>query len=394
MAAGGRAAVSFPCYFDSAGEHALELRLTPDALELDNRRYLAVPVKDQVRVLCVDGRPSGGRFKSATDFLTVALSPTVDDRQRSRVHPEVVAESALLETDLTQYECVFLCNVAQFTEREAAVLLSYLNFGGGLVFFLGDQVRPENYNRLLAAKTDKEKHVLPARLGSPVEAGEYGLDPLGYRHPLVAAFRDAEQAGLLTTPLQTYFQLQLNQPTQAKVALATSNGDPLLVEETILRGRSILVATSADISWTAMPMWPSYVPLVQEMLLFAAGGRLEEHNLLVGQPLGGMLPQGAHRAPRCICPRAKPSVPPSAMMVPTGPGLTSIPGKAVFIASRPPITRTLPPRNKPLPSISTPRRAIWNKSRPKNWPAKCGRACGIFTVRIGATRMRARPKRS
>lgn len=292
LAAGGRAAVSFPCYFDSAGEHAIEVRLTPDLLELDNRRYLAAPVKDQVRVLCVDGRPSGGRFKSATDFLTVALSPTAGDRQRSRVHPEVVAESALLDTDLTQYECVFLCNVAQFTEREAAVLQSYLNFGGGLVFFLGDQVQPENYNRLLAAKTDSDRHVLPARLGSPVEAGEHGLDPLGYRHPLVAAFRDAEQTGLLTTPLQTYFQLQLPQPTRAQVALAAGKGDPLVVEETIGRGRSILVATSADVSWTAMPMWPSYVPLVQEMLLFAAGGRLGEHNLLVGQPLGGVLPQG------------------------------------------------------------------------------------------------------
>ena len=202
----------------------------------------------------------------------------------------------VLDTDLTQYECVFLCNVAQFTEREAAVLQSYLNFGGGLVFFLGDQVQPENYNRLLAATNDSDKHVLPARLGSPVEAGEFGLDPLGYRHPLVAAFRDAEQTGLLTTPLQTYFQLQLAQPTRAQVALATGKGDPLIVEETIGRGRSIVVATNADVSWTAMPMWPSYVPLVQEMLLFAAGGRSKEHNVLVGQPLGGILPPGAQPA--------------------------------------------------------------------------------------------------
>ncbi len=211
---------------------------------------------------------------------------------RSRVRAEVVGESALLDTDLTNFDCVFLCDVAQFTEREAKVLRSYLNFGGGLVFFLGDQVQPENYNRLLAAQADEQKRVLPARLVKAVEAASYGLDPLGYRHPLVSAFRDAEQAGLLTTPLQKYFKLQLAEATRAQVALAVTNGDPFIVEETIGRGRSLLVATSADVSWTAMPMWPSFVPIVQELLLFAIHGRMQEHNLLVGQPLGGLLPQG------------------------------------------------------------------------------------------------------
>jgi hypothetical protein len=167
-----------------------------------------------------------------------------------------------------------------------------LNFGGGLVFFLGDQVQPENYNRLLTAQADEQKHVLPARLVKAVEAAQYGLDPLGYRHPLVSAFRDAEQAGLLTTPLQKYFKLQLAEATRAQVALAVTNGDPFIVEETIGRGRSLLVATTADVSWTAMPMWPSFVPIVQELLLFAIHGRMQEHNLLVGQPLGGLLPQG------------------------------------------------------------------------------------------------------
>jgi Mg-chelatase subunit ChlD len=292
LAAGGSTAVNFPCYFDAAGEHVVELRMTPDLLDIDNHRYLAIGVKDQLRVLCVDGRPAGGRFKSATDFLMVALSPPAGERQRSRVRPEVVNESALLDTDLTQYDCVFLCNVSQFTEREANVLRSYLNFGGGVVFFLGDQVQPDNYNRLLAARDDPAKRVLPAQLLKPAEAAQYALDPLGYRHPLVAEFRDSEQAGLLTTPLQKYFKLQLAEPTRAQVALATDSGDPLIVEETIGRGRSILVATSADATWTAMPMWPSYVPIVQELLMFAMHGRLQEHNVSVGQALGGLLPAG------------------------------------------------------------------------------------------------------
>jgi Mg-chelatase subunit ChlD len=289
IAPGGRATVSFPCRIDAPGDHALELRLAPDLLDVDNHRYLALTVKDQVRVLCVDGRPAGGRFKSATDFLAVALAPPAGQPHRARIRPEVVDESALLDSDLTQFDCVFLCDVSQFTDREATVLRSYLNFGGGLVFFLGDHVRPDSYNRQLVARPGDDRHVLPARLVAPVEESHYSLDPLGYRHPLVAIFRDSEQAGLLTTPVRKYFKLQLPESSRAQVALAVDNGDPFIVDAPIGRGRSILVATSADVSWTAMPMWPSYVPIVQELLMLASRGRLQEHNVIVGQPIGGLL---------------------------------------------------------------------------------------------------------
>ena len=40
---------------------------------------------------------------------------------------------------------------AQFTdERSAGLLDNYVRHGGSVVFFLGDRVRGENYNRALA----------------------------------------------------------------------------------------------------------------------------------------------------------------------------------------------------------------------------------------------------
>ena len=43
-------------------------------------------------MLCVDGHPSGGRFKSATDFLSVALVPPAAEPNRRLVRPEIVSE--------------------------------------------------------------------------------------------------------------------------------------------------------------------------------------------------------------------------------------------------------------------------------------------------------------
>ena len=67
--------------------------------------------------------------------------------------------------------------------------------------------------------------------------------------------------------------------------LRTTTGDPLVVEERIHRGRVVLVGTSADTSWTPMPLSLSFVPLVQEMLEWCAGGELEHRNVRVGEPL-------------------------------------------------------------------------------------------------------------
>jgi hypothetical protein len=119
---------------------------------------------------------------------------------------------------------------------------------------------------------------------------------LGYAHPLVSVFRNQEQAGLLTTPVQKHFKLNVPEASRAKVALALDDGDPFVVEEPIGRGRSIIVATSADASWTAMPLWPSYVPLVQELLLLATHDSAQGRNVLVAQPLLGPRQRGAPHA--------------------------------------------------------------------------------------------------
>ena len=103
------------------------------------------------------------------------------------------------------------------------------------------------------------------------------------------AFRGRETA-LLTAPVFKYFKLQLPKNSSARVVLATAGGDPLIVEEKIDRGRVILLATSADTSWTAMPLWPGFVPLVQEILAFCLEGNAKPRNLDVGDPIAAPAP--------------------------------------------------------------------------------------------------------
>jgi hypothetical protein len=293
---GETATATFHHRFESAGGHLFEIRLGPDSLDVDNHRWLALSVKQQLRVLCVDGKPAGDGISGAADYVMLALNPNLGDTtSRWPIVPEIASESSIVERDLSQYDAIFLCNVGQFTGSEARVLSTYVKQGGGLILFLGDRVQPDRYNRELGAGGVK---LLPAELGGIVSEAQYRFDPLDYRHHLTAPFKGREQAGLLTTPVYKYFQLKPLEKSSAKVAMAFAQGDPAIIEQPVGRGRVILMATDGSLSsidpvsrapWTSMSAWPSFLPLVQEMFALAAGSQLAGHNLIVGDALSDVM---------------------------------------------------------------------------------------------------------
>jgi hypothetical protein len=195
--------------------------------------------------------------------------------------------------------------VAQFTSHEVRLLHNYLQSGGNVVFFLGDRVLPERYNREMTGDTTSsgkqgragEGRILPVKLAEVIAEPQLHLDPLSFRHPIVQAFRGRGETGLLTTPVFKYFKLRAPKDSSAHVVLATGNGDPLVVEEQIERGRVIVVATSADTSWTAMPLWPSFLPLVHEILSFCLGSNAKQYNLNVGDPITVAAPSASADVP-------------------------------------------------------------------------------------------------
>lgn len=287
--------VSFEYQFTAPGEHRIEARLGDDLLAVDNHRWLSVPVREAIGVLCVEGQLGAARH------VAIALQPETTDRPHIQV--DVRTESALAEADLHRYDCLFLCNVARFSREEAGVLHDFVHDGGGLVIVLGDQVQPENYNQQLGAGEAKTR-VLPARLETAAATAQYFFDPLQYRHPIVEPFRGFELSGLLTTPVWRYFKVERYDQATARIALAFQNGDPAIVEEAIGRGRTILLTTAASplsvdrstnppTPWTAMSTWPSFPPLVQEMLRVAVQGRNQNRNVFVGESLDSVLHSSA-----------------------------------------------------------------------------------------------------
>ncbi|MDA1052776.1 MAG: VWA domain-containing protein [Planctomycetota bacterium] len=298
---GGRATASFSVTFNVAGDHVLRASLGDDGLKVDNERWLSVPVRDATRVLCIQGRPH------AAEYIALALQP---GSEPGGLLPEVASEHAILERTLAEYDCIFLCNVARFTPDEAARLQQYVERGGGLVFVLGDLVRAELYNEQMGPESATK--LLPARLNEMVSDGRHTFNPLEYRHPLTLPFRGHERAGLLTVPVWRYIRLDQVKAI-ASVALAFDNGDPAIIAAEAGQGKVLLVATAASpdtvdqateppTPWTALASWPSFPPLMHEIVRFAASNRGAQRNVLVGDLLTSRLPSGFANATGTLTP--------------------------------------------------------------------------------------------
>jgi hypothetical protein len=283
--------VEFSPTLRESGQHLVEVRLESDSLSVDNRRWLTVDVRDELRVLLVDGRSSGRARERASFYLERALAPSIASVSAhgsvsgSSIRPHVVTEGDLPSVAVDDYDAVVLCDVGLLTEREASLLDGYVRGGGGLVIFPGDRTQPDSFNTRLFRDG---AGILPARIGEQISApnGENVLtfDARGFAHPIVAAFRGNPDAGLQSTITVSYLKLEPDE--SASTALWFSDGSPALVERQAGEGRVVLAATGADDRWGTWAIWaPSFVPMMHETVRFTASGRWQPHEYLVGDPV-------------------------------------------------------------------------------------------------------------
>lgn len=316
--------IDFVHAFEGVGPRAIGVRLVSppgeaDRLPVDNERRLAVTLRPRVRVLCVAGTPG------AADYLAAALDPTGE----GVFAPVIVSDADLPTVRLDEYVCVLLSNVRELSSGEADRLRVYAERGGGVGFFLGDRVNARRYNETLAppraaggetiglagepltrvaaeadsrTEDDSPGALIPGWLAPSVAVPSYRVDPLEYEHPIARPFRGQERAGLLTTPVLRHFPLTVAEGPGVAVALELENGDPLLVTGTVGRGRVALVTTAATLdsvdpatgqAWTALPAWPSFLPIVRGLVRHLASDAGTGDALLVGDSLRGQSTAGS-----------------------------------------------------------------------------------------------------
>jgi hypothetical protein len=304
-------AVTLAAKLGKAGLHVLTAAVQHDDLDADNRLSQVIEVRDQVRVLVVDGdRDEREPSRSSAFFLEHALAP-VKDELRGKYHVRVtgVTPRAVSADDLRKHDVCVLVNVAlerggrgaevppaDFVER----LGDFVRQGNGLVIFGGEHVAAEPYNRILG----KQLGLLPVEvrgLASFPADRPVNIDRNSIASASLLRFREDEDFKDLSN-VEIWRTLDLGEPAKdagkasdvTRVLMRYGNGRPALASRTAGAGEVLLIATSADpgwkpgtreASWNYLALWPGYVPFVEAMLNHLLHRRTQTHNVTAGETL-------------------------------------------------------------------------------------------------------------
>lgn len=317
LASGGQTVVTTTVQFPKAGNQTVEARLHvpgPDHLKVDDTRFFTIEVRDKTHVLIVDPKPSGRFNESEGAYLAAALDPasvfarngpvsestsprTERDGWRDAVSPfsvEVSAQHELSFQALPEFDVVALCNVPALTRSNWNRLGRFVDQGGGLLVFLGDQVDVESYNHRNGSA--EESRLLPARILEVVDVSESsaleGHDTSGQHaflrlsrkpltHPFVHEFARQENSGLFDARIEKYMRIEVDSAV-GEVVWKYSNGEPAWVLGSRGRGRVLLCTTSANMRWNTLPAKGDYVSLMVNAVSFAMRGGGTQRNVVVG----------------------------------------------------------------------------------------------------------------
>jgi uncharacterized membrane protein len=286
------AAVAFQTRLSRPGGHTGQISLKKEGLAGYPTAYFGLDAQDKVKVLIVDGDPQTSLVQSETFFLSRALDPTGE--QHSSVYlPAVIIPDGLNAASLDSYQVIVLCNVATLSDPAVAKIQNFLRAGGGLLVFGGDRLQSDNYNVKLVQSSPP---VLPVQLREQKlgpEAGAEKIAKLDLTHPALLGFSDAIlQESLKSARVWGYSRVSA--PGKS-VLIALANGDPLLVEQRVGNGRVLFMTTAADRDWSDLPVKTAYLPLIQSLTHYLAGGKrgVMDSGIAVGSAKEISLPPGA-----------------------------------------------------------------------------------------------------
>jgi Aerotolerance regulator N-terminal/von Willebrand factor type A domain len=284
LPAHGEATVRFTQLFPTPGVHAGSVRVTPDRLPRDNEAFFRLAVRDRLRVLCLNGRPSAEPQRDAAFYLTYALSPAIDGAPQGIIQPTVLSGNSFGGANLRGYDVVILADVGALGAADTRALEHFVQDGGGALIFLGESTDRAYYNRLHAERPS----LMPARLESSRSAAGAppSLDAASIDHPALARFKNAGDIDLGTAEFERYFALALQDSDRsARVMCRFTNGLPAIVEKSYGLGKVVLVASSSGAEGNNLPYKPAYLPLLHQMVAYLAQGPDGAKNLTVGDRL-------------------------------------------------------------------------------------------------------------
>ena len=251
------------------------VQLEDDGLAEDNVHYFSLHVPESRRILLVRG------LDAESEFVETVLSSRLN-RGRLSVEYETIEGKQVAAVSLGAYDAVVLLGLGSLSSGERASLARYVDAGGGLLIFPGEEMRLEDYGALLQLLGGGRLAGYGGVLGSAV--AEAAFESVDLEHPLFEGVF-AEAAQTVESP-SIYRMLQyVPESGMESTVIALSNGFPFLQEIRKGRGAAFIFSVAPDLRWSDLPVLGLFVPLLYRSIYYlSAGETVQGDQLLVSQP--------------------------------------------------------------------------------------------------------------
>ncbi|MFN0084147.1 MAG: VWA domain-containing protein, partial [Blastocatellia bacterium] len=245
----GATTVEFTGFNLNEGVNRGLILIEGDNFLYDNRFNFTLRRVQQMKALAIE---TAGRGRSESFYLRSALTTgenlpfTLEVKTAGTVNPG----------ELAQYR-VILLNDAAVNPALAQSLLKFTEGGGGLILAAGPHTESAAFNQAFQTLPLAKLEEAVTLRGNYVSMSDIKTD-----HPIFEIFR---QSGRLSSArVFGYHRAAPNE--KAGVLARYDDGSPALIEAAHGSGKVLLYTTTLDASWNDLPLSPTYLPFVRQMV--------------------------------------------------------------------------------------------------------------------------------
>ncbi len=262
----------FDLTFDAPGKHRIDLTLPPDPLLSDNSRHLALDVSMVNRVLIIEGNTADDEG----DYLADALAA---DPSITGYAPQIETVDFLRRRPLDEFQSIYLLNVSDLTPDALEPLEQFARQGGGVAWFLGNEVKPGYY---ISELYRGGNGLFPVKLGvtsqkSSQAEGSSEPDTTFADHPAFQVFQGQENPFTELIRVYEHFPVaddwvrddQARGDAVQTIATLTDKS-PLIFSAKFGSGKVIASLTTCGPRWNNWARYPSYVAMMLDLQKFIA----------------------------------------------------------------------------------------------------------------------------
>lgn len=260
------------------GFQRLMAEIESDDLEFDNKRYLALNIPTQSRVLVLGNRAS-------TRYITLALT-TGRGETGSSVEVVTSPPEHLTPAMINQSNAIVVANPSDLTTHQAEWLGAFVRNGGGMIVFVDERIADHpSLSKALGIPLIRGMEVVGA--GRDESFLEFGRTEL--LHPLFERMFEEEtgpsvkKSGRVLESPRVFKYAVGEIEVRSAVILSLSNGAPFLLEETSTSGRSLLFTVAPVPTWSDFPVKGLFVPLMHRAVAYCSQERVQQPSIVAGE---------------------------------------------------------------------------------------------------------------